>query len=167
MPQAAQVVLDKIKTLTSSPTNAQYILVADDYGRGNTAASGEAYKNQIFAGLAALRKANPSVAYAYVDFKYIWSGVLGASPGYKAFGYTSAGACTVDSSTTAGACSDPAHTFYWIPGCVPSSVAAIFFFCVPPGRSMESTVADDGWYCVGIRRSRRTVSWPTTRSRYY
>ncbi|KAG8999608.1 hypothetical protein FRB90_012033 [Tulasnella sp. 427] len=54
--------------------------------------------------------------YAYVDFKYIWDGVLGTDPGYAAFGYTSSGACTLNSSTIVGMCSDPDHTFYWIPG---------------------------------------------------
>lgn len=116
MPQAAQVILDKITTLAASPTNGQYFLVADAYGRGTTAASGEAFKQKVFAGLAAMRKANPTkFNYAYVDYKYIWNGVLGSSPGYKAFGYASTGSCTVNSSTTVGACSDPAHTLYWIP----------------------------------------------------
>jgi len=50
------------------------------------------------------------------DLKYLWTGVLTSTPGYQAFGYTSSGGCTVDSSTTVGQCSDPAHTFYYIPG---------------------------------------------------
>lgn len=117
LPQAAQVVLDKIATLASPPTNAESFLITDDYGRGSVAATGEAYKQQIFDGLAQLRKDHhSSFRYAFVDFKYIWNGVLGASPGYAAFGYTSPGACTLNSSTTYGACSDPEHTFYWIPG---------------------------------------------------
>jgi hypothetical protein len=117
LPQAAQVVLDKIATLSSPPTNAQSFLITDDYGRGSSAPAGEAYKQAIFDGLAQMRKDHhSSFRYAFVDFKYIWSGVVGASPGYKAFGYNSSGACALNSSTTYGACSDPEHTFYWIPG---------------------------------------------------
>jgi phospholipase/lecithinase/hemolysin len=54
--------------------------------------------------------------YAFVDLKTLWDGVLGTNPGYAAFGYTNSGACTLNSSTTAGACTDADHTFYWIPG---------------------------------------------------
>jgi hypothetical protein len=115
MPQAAQAVLSQITRLVAA--KAQNFLITDCYGRGSTAASGDAYKQSIYDGLAKMRAASPSTFnYAFADFKYIWNGVLGSSPGYKAFGYTSSGACTVDSSTTVGACSDPAHTFYWIPG---------------------------------------------------
>lgn len=109
--------LDSIKTLSSSPTNAESFLIADAYGRGKTTPEGEAYKQTIFDGLAQLRKDHHSrFRYAYVDFKYIWDGVLGTVPGYQAFGFNSPGACTLNSSTTYGACADPEHTFYWIPG---------------------------------------------------
>ena len=83
MPQAAQTVLDQITLLSRSPTNARYFLVADDYGRGSTATTGDAYKQQIFNGLRTLRTANSQFGYAFADFKYIWNGVLGATPGYK------------------------------------------------------------------------------------
>ncbi|KZV95771.1 hypothetical protein EXIGLDRAFT_714931 [Exidia glandulosa HHB12029] len=117
-PRAAQVVLDQIALLASPPTNAVSFLVADDYGRGSVVAAGETYKNAVFAGLNDMQTERGADAfkYAFVDFKYIWSGVLGADPGFAAFGYNSPGACAVNSSSVQGACDDPDHTFYWIPG---------------------------------------------------
>lgn len=117
MPQAAQTVLDQIARLMAPPTNAESFLITDAYGRGKVADIGEEYKELVYAGLAQIRKDHHSkFRYAFVDFKYIWDGVLGTDPGYAAFGYTSSGACTLNSSTVIGACSDPDHTFYWIPG---------------------------------------------------
>lgn len=101
--------------LSSSPTFAKNFLVVDNYGRGKTTAAGEAYKQEVFSGLNALRSSY-GVNVAFVDFANVWKGVLGSSPGYKAFGYTNPGACTVNGNTTVGACSDPDHSFYWIPG---------------------------------------------------
>jgi hypothetical protein len=49
---------------------------------------------------------------------YIWSGVLGSNPGYKAFGYTSTGACDA-------MCDDPEHYFCWIPGYVNSKLCLV------------------------------------------
>ncbi|KAF8602220.1 hypothetical protein BDV93DRAFT_538435 [Ceratobasidium sp. AG-I] len=116
LPAAAQVVLDQIKRLAAPPTLARSFLVTDSYGRGKQEAAGDAYKKQIFNGLAKLHYGWPFLQVAYADFGYIWSGVLGATPGYAAFGYNSPGACALNSSTIVGACEDPDHTFYWIPG---------------------------------------------------
>lgn len=41
-----------------------------------------------------------------LDFAYIWSGVLGTTPGYQAFGYNSSGYCIPDYTTTVGAVSE-------------------------------------------------------------
>ncbi|EJD49110.1 hypothetical protein AURDEDRAFT_143931 [Auricularia subglabra TFB-10046 SS5] len=110
---AARVVLAQIALLMRPPTNARHFLVADDYGRGTVVPAGETYKAAVFAGL---REMGEGFRYAFVDFKTIWDGVLGADPGFREFGYASAGACLPNSTTVEGACSDPDHTFYWIPG---------------------------------------------------
>lgn len=116
MPKAAETIIEQITLLTNAPTNARSFLVLDDYGRGSESAAGDAFKQQYYTGLYSLSQTIPGFKVAFVDFKTIWDGVLGSDPGYKAFGYTSDGACTLNSSTTIGACSDPDHTFYWIPG---------------------------------------------------
>ncbi|KAG8915608.1 hypothetical protein FRC01_003576 [Tulasnella sp. 417] len=117
MAQAAQTVLDQIARLMAPPTNAESFLIVDDYGRGSVNTLGEQYKELVYAGLRQIRKDHHSkFRYAFADLKYIWSGVLGTTPGYAAFGYNSPGACTLNSSTVIGACTDPDHTFYWIPG---------------------------------------------------
>ncbi|KIJ37178.1 carbohydrate esterase family 16 protein, partial [Sphaerobolus stellatus SS14] len=113
---AAQTIIDQITLLTQPPTNARHFLVLDDYGRGSESTAGDAFKQKYFTGLFTLSKKISGFKVAFVDFKTIWSGVLTSTPGFKAFGYTSSGACTVNSSSTVGECSDPAHTFYWIPG---------------------------------------------------
>ncbi|KZV95767.1 carbohydrate esterase family 16 protein [Exidia glandulosa HHB12029] len=117
-PRAAQVVLDQIALLLGPPTNAVSFLIADDYGRGSVVAAGETYKNAVFAGLhqMQLSRGADAFTYAFVDFKYLWSAVLGSDPGFAVFGYNSAGACTVSEFTVQGACADPAHRFYWISG---------------------------------------------------
>ncbi|KAF8315017.1 carbohydrate esterase family 16 protein [Clavulina sp. PMI_390] len=110
---AATDLVNLIKTLAASPTNARNFLVLDLYGRGSQAATGQAWKLQIFKALGALYNGGISgFHFAYVDLEPLWEAVLGTSPGYAAFGYTSSGACTVSSATTVGECSDPAHTFY-------------------------------------------------------
>jgi hypothetical protein len=111
MPEAAQTVLNLISQLASPPTNARSFLVADDYGRGSVAPQGEAYKQQIFDGLREMRKNSHQFRYGYVDFKYIWNSVLGSTPGYEAFGYTSDGACTQNSSSLADLAS-PLHSYF-------------------------------------------------------
>ncbi|CAE6474993.1 unnamed protein product [Rhizoctonia solani] len=116
LPAAAQVVLDQIKRLASPPTNARSFLVTDSYGRGKQEPAGEAYKKKIFNGLAKLHYGLPFLQIGYADFGYIWNAVLNTAPGYAAFGYNSPGACALNSSTIVGACDDPDHTFYWIPG---------------------------------------------------
>ncbi|KAH7333651.1 hypothetical protein B0J17DRAFT_133041 [Rhizoctonia solani] len=116
LPAAAQVVLDQIKRLAAPPTNARSFLVTDSYGRGKSEPAGEAYKKKIFHGLAKLRYSWPFLQIGYADFGYIWDAVLNTEPGYAAFGYNSPGACALNSSTIIGACDDPDHTFYWIPG---------------------------------------------------
>jgi phospholipase/lecithinase/hemolysin len=116
LPVAAQTIIDQITLLTKSPTNARHFLVLDDYGRGSSSTAGDAFKQKYFTGLQTLSKTISGFKVAFVDLKTIWNGVLGSSPGFAAFGYTSSGACTLNSSTTVGACNDPDHTFYWIPG---------------------------------------------------
>lgn len=105
LPQAAQVVLDQIKILASAPTNGRYFLITDDYGRGTHEATGDAYKLQIYKGLGALHNSSPKLNFAFVDFAPLWDGILGTTPGYASFGYTSKGYCVVNSSTTVGECS--------------------------------------------------------------
>ncbi|KAB5593739.1 hypothetical protein CTheo_2819 [Ceratobasidium theobromae] len=115
LPRAAQVILDKITLLSSPPTNAQSFLVTDSYGYGTHEAPGEAFKKKVFNGIAELKVRNPHLRFGFVDFAYLWDAVCGPQPGYQSFGYTSIGSCTVNSSSVEGACSDPDHTFYWIP----------------------------------------------------
>jgi hypothetical protein len=129
MPQAAETLLNQIEILASPPTNARNFMVLDVYGRGTTAPSGEAYKQTIFTGLSKFHESGVDVKISsepvklnisFINFAIIWNGVLGTSPGYKAFGYTSTDSCTQcnPSCTTIGMCSDPDHYFYWIPGFV-------------------------------------------------
>lgn len=103
LPQAADAVIEEIKLLARPPTNARDFLVTDDYGRSIHDASGDAYKLKIYNALGALHL-NSSLNFAFVDFAPIWDGVLGTTPGYAAFGYKSDGNCTVDFTTTVGAC---------------------------------------------------------------
>ncbi|KAG6911268.1 hypothetical protein DXG01_002106 [Tephrocybe rancida] len=112
---AAQNIAYEILVLTSSPTFARNILIVDDYGRGTTSPAGEAYKQAVFSMLPTLKN-KFGINVAFVDLSTIWKGVLGSSPGYQAFGYTNPGACTVNNSTTVGACSSPDTSFYWLPG---------------------------------------------------
>lgn len=116
---AAQNIAYHILVLSSSPIFAKNILVIDNYGRGTKTAAGEAYKQEVFSALQSIRGLGINVGF--VDFSTLWTGVLGSAPGYKAFGYTNPGACTVNDQTTLGACPDPGHSFYWIPG-TPSAV---------------------------------------------
>lgn len=116
LPEAAQSLLNEVQLLASPPTNARSFLVTDNYGRGNVTADGDAYKLQVYKGLGALHYGPPYLNFAFVDFAPIWNGVLGPDPGYEAFGYTSNGSCTRNSGTMLDDCSDPKHTFYWIPG---------------------------------------------------
>ncbi|KAG8706516.1 hypothetical protein FRC09_002377 [Ceratobasidium sp. 395] len=116
LPAAAQVVIDQIKRLAAPPTLARSFLVTDSYGRGSHEAAGDAYKKQIFNDLAKLHYGPPFLQIGYADFGYVWDAVLNTAPGYAAFGYNSPGACALNSSTIIGACDDPDHTFYWIPG---------------------------------------------------
>ncbi|KAI0318728.1 carbohydrate esterase family 16 protein [Amylostereum chailletii] len=117
LPEAAADLLKQISLLASPPTNARSFLVADIYGRGNHAARGEAWKQQIFAGLGTMHTEAPSLNVAYADFSTIWDAVRGTSPGFAAFGYTSSGSCLATGvTTTEQACADPEHTFYWLSG---------------------------------------------------
>jgi hypothetical protein len=150
LPQAAADYLEQIKLLMAAPTRAKYVLALDDYGRGSQSASGDAYKQSIFDGLLALVRPfglGGLKGYAFVDLKYIWDAVLGTAPGYAAFGYRSDGACVANSSSVAGECADPAHTFYWIPGYAQSCGALMH--ALPLTRTTD------------IHRRRRTVSWRT------
>ena len=113
---AAQTIINQITRLTKPPTNGRSFLVLDDYGRGSETAAGDAFKQQYFQGLHSLSKSIANFTVAFVDFKAIWSGVLGPNPGFRAFGYSSSGACTLGGTSTVGACPNPDQTFYWIPG---------------------------------------------------
>ncbi|KAK0226048.1 hypothetical protein IW262DRAFT_1359418 [Armillaria fumosa] len=116
--EAAQVLLAQIKILSSAPTNGRSFMVLDVYGRGTHTPSGEAFKQTIYNGLSDFHTGSDKLNVAYVDFSRIWDGVLGATPGYQAFGYTSTNDC-VDCSGNCDAngwCLDPAHYFYWISG---------------------------------------------------
>jgi hypothetical protein len=105
MPEAAQSLLNEIQILASPPTNARSFLVIDNYGRGNVTADGDAYKLKVYNGLGVLHYGPPYLNFAFVDFAPLWTGVLGPDPGYKAFGYTSNGSCTLNSGTTIDDCS--------------------------------------------------------------
>jgi hypothetical protein len=65
LPAAAQVVLDQIKRLAAPPTYARSFLVTDSYGRGSHEAAGDAYKKQIFNGLAKLHQEFPFLQVGY------------------------------------------------------------------------------------------------------
>ncbi|KDN47929.1 hypothetical protein RSAG8_03349, partial [Rhizoctonia solani AG-8 WAC10335] len=114
MPEAAEALLGQVQLLMKS-TGARSFLVIDDYGRGTHAASGLSFKTRVFNGLSKMQKDNTGLRFAYVDFAYLWDGVL-KTPGYKAFGYNSTGYCSPSSTSSVGACADPEHTFYWING---------------------------------------------------
>ncbi|KAI0318729.1 carbohydrate esterase family 16 protein, partial [Amylostereum chailletii] len=117
LPEAAADLLNQIAILASPPTNARSFLVTDVYGTGTHAPDGEAWKQQIFAGLGAMHFEAPFLKVAYGDFSTIWDAVLGTTPGFEAFGYTNDGSCLPEGATTTDdACADPEHTFYWISG---------------------------------------------------
>jgi hypothetical protein len=114
MDLAGQNLIWQILGLTSSPTFAKNVLVVDNYGCGSKNEAGEAYKRYIFSNLSALRSYGVNIGF--VDLSTLWNAVLGSEPGYKAFGYTSSGACLTNSTTMEGACKDPGHSFGWLPG---------------------------------------------------
>ena len=129
---AAQVILAQIRTLADAPTHARSFLVADVYGRGTHTPAGDAFVQTVFSGLHDLHRGlnstgngegegeGPELNVAFAEFSRIWDGVLGAGPGFEAFGYVSTDACIVNCSielcTTEGMCDDPEHFFYYIPG---------------------------------------------------
>ena len=125
---AAQVILAQIRILASAPTNARSFLVTDVDGRGTHTPAGDAMVQTVFSGLHDLhlgknstgQGAGPKLNVAFAEFARIWDGVLGADPGFAAFGYVSTDACIVNCSielcTTEGMCDDPEHFFYYIPG---------------------------------------------------
>ncbi|KZV62238.1 carbohydrate esterase family 16 protein [Peniophora sp. CONT] len=116
LPTAAAQLLARLQVLASPPTNAKQFLILDDYGRGTHAARGDAFKQAVFDGVGKMSKGGAKVAF--VDFAPLWDAVLGANPGFKAFGYTSDDSCFDSTSPvgTEGECTDPAHTFYWLHG---------------------------------------------------
>ncbi|KAF4573477.1 SGNH hydrolase superfamily protein [Pleurotus pulmonarius] len=116
----AGAIVYTILELTSYPTYAKNIIVVDNYGRGiYETPSGDAFKEGIYAGLNTLHT-RYGTSVGFVDLKTLWDGVLGSSPGYEAFGYTSKAACLPSSTSTSGACANPESTFYWLPG-IPSA----------------------------------------------
>ena len=48
LPEAAQVIIDQIKILSSAPTNGRNFLVTDVYGRGVHTPAGDAYVQRFF-----------------------------------------------------------------------------------------------------------------------
>ncbi|GLB43573.1 putative DASH complex subunit Ask1 [Lyophyllum shimeji] len=133
----AQNIAYHILALNSSPVFAKNILVVDNYGRGTKTAAGEAYKQEVFSALQSIRGRGVNVGF--VDFSTLWTGVLGPVPGYKAFGYTNPGACLANNQTTVGACSDPDHSFYWMPGWRPNPDTASIHV---PGLDTSAPVLD-------------------------
>ncbi|KAF4579656.1 hypothetical protein EYR40_000167 [Pleurotus pulmonarius] len=116
MPQAAQVVLDQIRILSSPPTNGRSFLVVDVYGLQVHSTDGELWKQQIFDGLSQFH-ANSGLNVAFIDFSRIWDAVLNPQvpPGFRAFGFTSTDpCCAVSQCTVSGECADPDHAFYWL-----------------------------------------------------
>lgn len=91
------------------------VLIVDNSGYGNPTEASNTFRSTVFSSLNSLKN-KWGLKIAYVDLSHLWQGVQGSNPGYKAFGYTSPGACTKNNVTTAGACTDPFHTFEWIPG---------------------------------------------------
>ena len=62
---------------------------------------------------------------AFGDFSRIWDVVMDVDGGFERFGYISNSSCLPPgATTTALACADPEHTFYWISGWV--AVTVIF-----------------------------------------
>jgi phospholipase/lecithinase/hemolysin len=117
LPEAAADYLALVEKLRGPPTNAQYWLALDAYGRYTADAKGDAYKQAIFDGLGQMGTHSnhaQKLEYAFVDLKTLWNGVL-ETPGYQAFGYTNDTSCLVSTNSIVGACADPDHTFYWIP----------------------------------------------------
>ncbi|KAI0703906.1 hypothetical protein C8T65DRAFT_654606 [Cerioporus squamosus] len=129
---AAQVILTQIRRLADAPTNARSFLVTDVYGRGTHTPAGDAFVQTVFSGLHDLHLGinstghgeaageGPALKVAFAEFSRIWDGVLGADPGFEAFGYVSTDACITDCSdvfcSTEGMCDDPEHFFQYIPG---------------------------------------------------
>ncbi|KAK1226447.1 hypothetical protein PQX77_010531 [Marasmius sp. AFHP31] len=104
----------RLMQLNSAPAFARNFLIVDNYGRGEKTPEGEAYKQELFDSVRFLRSNNQyGINIAFADLSTLWDGVL-SNP--DAFGYTSTGACTRDDKSTDGACADPDHTLYWIPG---------------------------------------------------
>ncbi|KAF9444420.1 carbohydrate esterase family 16 protein [Macrolepiota fuliginosa MF-IS2] len=103
-----------ILRLASSPVFGKNFLIIDNHGRGTETTAGANFKAEVFQSLASLRDYGLNVGF--VDLSTVWDGVLGSSPGYQAFGYTSTSACLASTTTTDGSCADPDHAFYWFPG---------------------------------------------------
>lgn len=112
---AAQNIAFTILRLSSSPVFGKNFLIIDNHGRGTESAAGAAFKSELFQGLGSLRD-GLNLNVGFVDLSTLWGGVLGSTPGYQAFGYTSTSPCLTSSTTTVGSCADPAHAFYWFPG---------------------------------------------------
>ncbi|CAE6512023.1 unnamed protein product [Rhizoctonia solani] len=120
MVEAAEALLGQVKLLMESPTRARSFLVIDDYGRDITQeltpqAVYRSRHTRVFNGLSEMQQEYSKLRFAYVDFAYLWDGVL-KTPGYQAFGYNNTGYCSPSSTSSVGACADPEHTFYWING---------------------------------------------------
>lgn len=95
--------------MTSSPLYAKNILVVDSYGRGEQTTAGDDYKQELFDGLSTLSSQGTNVAF--VDMGEFFSDVLSD---VQAAGFEDVGPCTVSASTTAGECSNPDETVYYI-----------------------------------------------------
>ncbi|TFK42074.1 hypothetical protein BDQ12DRAFT_663333 [Crucibulum laeve] len=111
----AQSIVYQIAVLSSSPVFGRNFLIVDNHGLGTESPTGAAFKKELFSGLGAVGK-YVGANVGFVDLSNVWTSVLGSSPGYAAFGYTSPGACLASAGSTAGVCADPDHTLYWTPG---------------------------------------------------
>ncbi|KAF9037480.1 hypothetical protein BJ165DRAFT_559425 [Panaeolus papilionaceus] len=105
----------EILTANSYPTYARHILVVDNTGLGFPSTIGQEYKSAVYQAISGTHVRDTRTKTAFVDLAPLWSGVLGAKPGYEAFGYTNKGTCLVDGRLDS-ACADPSTTFYWTDG---------------------------------------------------
>ena len=111
---AAETIAYQTLVISSGPAFAKDILILDNYGLGASSSAGDQYKAAVFSSLNAMYS-KLELNVGFVDFAGLWDGVMSSSPGYKAFGYTSDGACLSSSTSIKGECASPATTFYWIP----------------------------------------------------
>lgn len=114
--QVADTIIYNTITLIGAPIFGRNFIFVDNYGLGTKTEEGEAYKQELFDGLRTLKDKYAQLYglnIAFVDLYTLWNAAL-TDP--SSFGYTSTDACTRNDQTTQGACADPDHTLYWVPG---------------------------------------------------